>query len=171
MPRLLLLRHAKSSKDISNIMDFNRPLTKRGLKDAGNIGKYIAQKGLYPQRILCSSAQRTRETYAAILPFLPENHDVRFTKSLFEADSREVVSAIHQFGEMAETLLIIGHNPTIEMLAKILAPRGHPTALNEMKQKFPSGALAIIDFNDAHWKSIIPGMGWLAGFTPPRELG
>ena len=170
MPRLLLLRHAKSSWDDASLDDFSRPLNKRGVKDCKKIGSYIARKGLYPQIVLCSTAQRARETYAGILPFLPEAQEVYFTKKLYEAEAQDIFALIKQLGQTSETLLIVGHNPAIEVLSSVLARKGQQSALEELSHKYPTAALAIIDFDVANWEAIVPGTGWLAAFITPKAL-
>lgn len=165
------MRHAKSSWDQEGIDDFFRPLNKRGQKAALEMGHYLAQKGLYPQRVLCSSAQRTRETFAHVLPQLPETMDVRFSRTLYEADVPDLITGIRAFGQNDQTLLVVGHNPTIQEGALLLAGRGSEQARKDMSEKFPSAGLAIIDFEGLNWANIVPRSGWLAGFITPRQLG
>ena len=164
MPRLLLLRHAHAEAADADISDFFRPLSRKGLGDAEKIADYIAQNGLYPQKILCSSARRTRETLSAILPLLPEDCDIRMTKQLYEISGQGIMNAIHSFGETAELLLIVGHNPALSEIARVLAMRGNEQSLQRMQVGLPSGGLVVIDFEDPNWQTIIPGSGWVAGF-------
>lgn len=163
MPRLLLLRHAQAEMGDGNISDFFRPLSRNGLKDAEKCADYIAENGLYPQQIICSSARRTRETLSALLPLLPEECDIRLSRHLYEATGHDIISLIHQCQD-AEILMLIGHNPAISQAARVLAMRGQDQALKHIQAGFSECNLAIIDFDVPTWDSLIPGNGWAAAF-------
>jgi phosphohistidine phosphatase len=165
MPRLLLLRHAKSSWAEPGMPDRERPLAPRGRRAAERMAARIADPDLLPDRILCSPARRTRETLAALLPLLGEI-DVALANDLYEpeGDYRSVIAA-HRNG--ADRLLVIGHNPSIQTTALALVGK---RASPDLTAKFPTAALAVIDFDAKGWTSLKAGSGHLAAFIRPRDL-
>ena len=170
MLRLFLLRHAKSSWDSGAATDFDRPLNGRGRGAAPLIGTFMAEQGLVPQRILCSAAQRTRETLALVLPHFAADMTVSVTRRLYGADASGYLDAIRAFGEAAPAVMVIGHNPATEDLAMILSGTGNEAAMDAIRVKYPTAALAVIEFDTARWADIGPGAGRLAAFVPPRAL-
>ena len=122
MPRLLLLRHAKSSWDDHRLADINRPLAPRGHRAAQLIAEAIEERGFRPDRILCSPALRTRETLAALVAHLGEEDiEIEITHALYEPHSGDYRGVIAEQGDAAGTLLVIGHNPAIQATAVQLA--------------------------------------------------
>lgn len=170
MLRLLLLRHAKSQWEQPGLADIDRPLNGRGRKAADLMGRFMAREGLLAPRVLCSAAQRTRETMAALLPHLPGDADICVSRRLYEADGARYLEAIREFGATAPSVMLIGHNPAIEDVAHLLAPIGDAVALAEMQVKYPTCGLAVIDFDAPRWSETGPGGGVLAAFHTPRSV-
>jgi phosphohistidine phosphatase len=170
MPRLLLLRHAKSSWGDAGVADIDRPLSPRGRRAAAALAKAIAAAGLLPDRVLCSPAQRTRETLAALMPHLPAKAAVAITPELYEPTAGDYRSTIAEHGEDAEALMVIGHNPAIQATALILIGAGDAHMSNDVARKFPTGALAVIAFPSADWSRIAPHSGRIEAFIKPREI-
>ncbi len=170
MPRLLLLRHAKSSWGDPGIADIERPLAPRGRRNAAAMAKAIDAEGLTPDRIICSPARRTRETLAALLPYLPGEGRVTIEPKLYESTAGDYLAAIGRSGGDARTLMVIGHNPTIHDTARWLVSDGEPGLAADLAAKYPTGALAVIDFEQVSWSQLQPGSGHLAAFTKPRDL-
>jgi phosphohistidine phosphatase len=169
MPRLLLLRHAKSSRDDPALADFDRPLAPRGRRAAGMVGEHIARHQMAPDRILCSSSRRTRETLAGLLPWLGGECDIRLTRVLYEP--RETYAgSIASLGLTARTLLLIGHNPAMQETAGALIGSGNQALAAEIAARFPTAGLAVIDFDIASWRDLRPGTGRIVAFFRPRDL-
>ena len=141
---LLLLRHAKSSWDDPTLSDFERPLAPRGMKAAPRMGRYLREHDLLPDIVLCSAAMRTRQTWALVSAELRSEAEVRFQRSLYLGDPAHLLMEIHVQLDSADTLLLIGHNPGIETLARRLAGSGPPDDLDRMASKFPTAALAVL---------------------------
>jgi phosphohistidine phosphatase len=171
MPRLLLLRHAKSSWAIAGQPDFDRSLNSRGRAAAAAMGAFMAEHGLSPQRVVCSSAQRARETMALLLPHLADDMKVNFTRRLYEADTDGCLTAAREGGATANTAMLVGHNPALQELASLLAPIGDAVGLAEIHDKFPTAGLAVIDFDAARLSDIGPGAGRLIAFHTPKSIG
>ncbi|WP_417677436.1 SixA phosphatase family protein [Roseibium sp.] len=170
MLRLMLLRHAKSDWGASSLDDIDRPLNARGRAAAGTMAAYFAAQDLLPDLILCSSAQRTRETLAHLLPFLDGEYDIRVQADLYYQNEDTYMPILRKDGGSARNLLLIGHNPAIEETALSLVGSGPEEAIEDMGLKFPTGALAILDFEIDTWAKLKPENGHLDRFVKPRDL-
>ena len=148
--------------------DRDRPLTRRGRRDAALMGKAIAAEP--PDSILCSPAKRTRETLEEILPLLPNKPHVGFIDALYGAPG-DYLEAIADNGEDAKRLLVVGHNPAIHVTALLLAGSRETELREAMAAKFPTATLAVIAFKADTWSTIRPGAGKLASFIRPRDRG
>ena len=173
--RLLLLRHVKSDWSGSGETDdHERPLAPRGRKAAPLIAEYMREKGYEPKLVLCSTAKRTKETLKLILPAFERAPKVRYDRGLYLAEWPMLLAAVQKAPASASTLLLIGHNPGLEHLAIALALQPKTDAerarAQVMAQKFPTGALAVLDFEAKNWKGAKPGLGRLADFVRPKEL-
>lgn len=169
MLRLLLLRHAKSDWSHAGLSDFQRPLNERGRQAAPEVGAHMARHGLNPDRILCSSAQRTRETLSLVLPALQGEIDIRLTRGLYDASERDYLDTIRAAGG-GRTLLVIGHNPATQATALGLIGGGNPELKRSIASKYPTAALAVIDFDADRWTAVEPGSGRVVAFCLPRLL-
>ncbi|MER2606616.1 MAG: histidine phosphatase family protein [Siculibacillus sp.] len=170
MPRLLLLRHAKSTWDDEKRDDFDRPLAARGRSALPLMGRHMAAHGLMPQKVLCSSARRTRETLAGLLPFFADDLEARLTRDLYEAGEDRMIDQIRAHGALARTLLVVGHNPGLQETALALIGSGNPSFIEDIGRKFPTTGLAVIDFPAVKWVDVEPGTGRIVAFFRPREL-
>jgi phosphohistidine phosphatase len=170
MLRLLLLRHAKSSWSDPAQADFDRPLIGRGREAAPAMAKFMALNGLLPQRVVCSTAQRSRETLALMLPHISADMDVTLTRRLYEADGEGYLTAVRTAAGTANTLMLVGHNPAMEDLAMVLAPTGDDKALAQLREKFATCGLAVIEFDNPRWDSAGPGAGHLIAFHTPKSI-
>ena len=170
MPRLLLFRHAKSSWDDASLPDIARPLNARGRRAAPLIGQYLEEQRLFPDRILCSSSQRTRETLAAVLPFLRKPCEITVTETLYRDSEDSYLPLIKALGGEARTLMTIGHNPATQETAMDVVGSGAAADKIAMTQKFPTAALAVFDFEHGPWSEVEPASGRLAAFVRPRDL-
>lgn len=170
MRRLMLLRHAKSSWDDRALRDFDRPLNARGRAAAPVMAAWMSANGCVPDRVLCSTAQRTRETLAACVPLFAEPLKVALLEELYEAEAEEVADVIRAHGADGGGLLVIGHNPGIQECAAGLVGEGDDRLVGSLTSHFPTGALAVIDVEIDDWSALTPGSGRLVSFTRPRDL-
>lgn len=170
--RLLLLRHAKSDWG-KETEDHERPLSQRGKKTAPRMAAHMRAKGYEPAQVLCSSARRTRQTLELMLPKWRSKPKVRYERALYLADWPRLLSAVRN-GKAASPLLLLGHNPGIEQLAIALALQPKSAAerarAERMALKFPTAALAVLDFDAATWRTIKPGQGKLVDYVRPKDL-
>lgn len=174
MLTLSLLRHAKSSWSATGLADHDRPLAPRGVKAAPKIGEFIAGSGLTPDLILCSSAQRARETLAGLMTRLGAEGGVavRIDRAIYEADDEnDLLTVLAGLGAGGPaSVMLIGHNPAMQDLAIALAGRGAPDDRDALARKFPTAALAVLTFDSSDWSTIQPGDGLLTHFVRPKEL-
>ena len=167
--RLLLLRHAKSAWP-PEVPDRDRPLAPRGIKAAPLMAKYMAREKLIPDLALVSDSRRTRETWDLVGSKLPGGIDMRIVPELYEATPTDMVDVLRDSGAGNGTVLLLGHNPGLQELALMLTDGGDAQARAAMTDKFPTGALAVIDFSAADWRSIGIGSGRLERVVTPRSL-
>jgi len=167
---IYLLRHAKSSWDDAALPDFQRPLAPRGRKAAPRLGTYMAQHGLVPDRVLCSAARRAVETWQAVSEALGDQVEVQVREDLYHATPGSLLDAVRHLPPEVQSVLLIGHNPTFEDLALALAGSGEEEALEELDRKYPTGAMAILDFPVQDWNEVREGTGWLRAFVRPKDL-
>ena len=169
MKRLILMRHAKAMIGESGQADRDRALSPRGFRDVMAMANILAQHTPLPDRILCSSARRTRETLAALLPSLNANFDATVADALYDTTQTTYADIIKTFAGPGNVVLIIGHNPTIHATAANLVGSGPNDQLALLSAGFPTASLAIMDFRDSDWTQLQPGSGILMGFFSPRE--
>ncbi|MFI6506122.1 SixA phosphatase family protein [Streptosporangium sp. NPDC050855] len=141
---LVVLRHAKAAQP-PGVADRDRPLTESGERDARRIGAALADLGLRPDLVLCSPSARTRRTVALALP----DADVSFEPSVYEAYADELLALVRRSGTEARTLLLVGHNPGVQELVRMLAP-------GDGDGGFPPGAFAVVETDD-EWAGLDTG--------------
>ncbi|WP_027133891.1 SixA phosphatase family protein [Geminicoccus roseus] len=166
MVTILLLRHAKSRWDEGNLPDHERGLAPRGERAAPRVGHWAAMNGWLPDRVLCSTAARTVATARLFLAAAGIDPPVELRKEIYEARP-SVLLALIQAQPEGGRLMLVGHNPGFHELALQLAGKGADPRLDE---KFPTGALAAIEFDAPSFAEVRPGEGRLAAFALPREL-
>jgi len=145
MKTVLLMRHAKSSWKDEKLKDRERPLNKRGHRNAPQMGELLLEKELVPQVILCSSAVRARQTAEAVIEATRFDGDVRYNDSLYMAEADEYLKALYKLPDEVERVMIIGHNPGLESLLPLM------TGLIEA---LPTAAIAYLSVPIKSWKEL-----------------
>ena len=168
MPRLIVLRHAKAASP-ANVLDIDRPLAPRGRDASTLMGRYLSDEGLVPDLALVSPSHRTRETWHLVQPSLGDVM-VRFEPSIYAAPSPLLLTILQEITTPSQSVLLVGHNPGCEELVQALAGSGDADALERLRRKFPTAALAVIDFNGESWAELEPDTGRLERFVTPAEL-
>jgi phosphohistidine phosphatase len=169
MHQLLLLRHAKSSRDDANADDRDRPLTQRGRAAAATMRQAMQDLGLAPDLVLVSPARRTLQTLDALEPWddTPLREQI---EALYLATTAQLLGVLHDVPETVRSVLLIGHNPGMHDLAQALIAGAQPTgAARRLGTGYPTGALAEFAVAGS-WLSLGPGAGRLTRFITPREL-
>lgn len=168
---LLLLRHAKSSRDDPAVADIDRPLNDRGEKAAARMGEYIAREKLVPERVLCSPALRARQTWSFAAAHMPSPPTATMCPELYDfGDGTPLLSCLRARGGEARRVMIVSHNPSTHNLALRLVGSGHEGFRKRLSEKYPTGALAVLTFDANGWVEIADGTGKLERFIRPRDL-
>ena len=171
MRTLLLMRHAKSGWDDPTLDDHERPLNRRGTRDAPRMARYMAAAGLVPDVVLCSDAVRTRATMALLLAEWPGSApSVSYEAGLYLAEPAAIMEAVRGLAKSVRRCLVLAHNPGIHALALGLAGGGNRNVLSDVAARFPTSALAVIDLDTGDWKTIESGSGRLRAFVYPKVL-
>ena len=146
MKRLLIMRHAKSSWKDSELPDHERPLKKKGQKDAEHMGKLLKSKDLTPDLILTSSAARARETaeIVAEVSKAGKKHVV-VLDALYMAEPQTILDAIREHGGDHKAIMVVGHNPGLEAFLQIV---------NGAVESLPTAAVAYMSTSVDKWKHL-----------------
>lgn len=167
--RLYLLRHAKARR--GEIPDIERPLAGRGRKDARLVAGWMRKKGLRPELVLCSPARRTLETWEALCERLGAESKVRTLKSLYNASPATLLARIRAAPDPVTAVLVVGHNPGLENLARALAAKNsNSRALAALAKKLPAGALAVFEADVPNWRELAEGNATLVRLVRPKQL-
>ena len=165
--RLVLLRHAKS--DWPDVADHDRPLAKRGRRDAPLAGRWLGESGYVPDAVICSTARRARETWdlasAGLAATAPgASPVVRYEPRVYEATVLGLLMLVREFDAAWRTAAIVGHNPGLaELTAGLASPDSAP------QQAFPTAAVAVLGL-PGPWTEVAPGEARLLAFTVPGQL-
>ena len=146
MKTLLLVRHAKSNWEQPDVADHDRPLNHRGRRDAPDMGRRLAARGVAPDVILSSSAVRARTTaalLAAELGYDPER--IVGDERLYAASVDRVLEVIGELGDDVSCAMVVGHNPETAALVHRLSGDDH---------EMPTGAVAEFSFDVASWTDL-----------------
>lgn len=165
MKRLILTRHAKSAWDDPLTPDHDRPLNERGKAAAADLGQWLASRGYVPEKVLCSDAVRTQQTWAGIAPALPATPVLELKPALYHAGVDVMLAVLKN--AKADVVMMIGHNPGIaEFAGKLVAK----APLNTEFDRYPTGATLVVDFVADSWDQIAFGSGIVDDFVIPKEL-
>jgi phosphohistidine phosphatase len=170
MLTLTLLRHAKSSWSNPSLPDRERPLASRGTADAPLIGRAMSERGIDPELVLCSSARRTRDTLALVLPELKVEPRVVYEDAFYHASPAEMLRALHAVQPGTSRVMIVGHNPELQVFALDLIGSGSKHLRDRLREKYPTAGLAVITFASGLWSNIAVNTGTLTLFLGPRDL-
>jgi phosphohistidine phosphatase len=169
MKILTLLRHAKSDWDDPVQRDFDRPLNGRGRRAARTIGREMKRLALSFDAAFASPAVRVRETLAEVESAFgrisPE-----FDQRIYLASPDTLLEMVREAPEGASSLLLIGHNPGLELLALALAERSDTPLRDAVEIKYPTATLAELHLPVERWSDVSPGRARLARFIRPRDL-
>jgi phosphohistidine phosphatase len=171
MLSLMLLRHAKSSWADTGQADLDRPLNERGKRAAVAVGRYMASNGLVPQLVLCSPARRAGETWGLVAGELTDAPEVLVAAEIYNfGDGNALMECLRHKAGAAQSVLLVGHNPSIAGLAQSLIGAGSGKLRERLEEKYPTAALAVISFDFANWESLAAGSGTLLHFVRPRDI-
>lgn len=161
MKTLFVLRHAKSSWDNPNAADFDRMLNQRGLEAAPLMGRAMRENRFTPDLILSSPARRASQTAQLVKEAAQFAADLKYEERIYEASPLTLFNIVADAPEDCRNLLLVGHNPGLEGLIKVLT--GETCSM-------PTAALAEIILDIEKWSGLQPGCGRLENFLKPKAL-
>lgn len=162
MKTLLLMRHGKSSWKDEKLEDHERPLKKRGRKDAKIIAKVIQENELIPDLIISSSAVRARETADIVAENLSFGKQIIAIDNLYMGEPLDFINALKILNNKYASVMIVAHNPGLEAYLQII---------DGDIESVPTGALGQLVLALDDWKDIsLDTMGDLISLWKPKEL-
>ena len=163
---LAVLRHAKSDWPVG-IDDHQRPLARRGVRDAQAAGLWLSSTLGTPDEVLCSPALRTRQTWEQVAAAFEAPPEARVDDRIYEAVVPTLLGVLGELPRKIALVLLIGHNPGVQDLVLSLTGRGRSEARALAETKFPTCGLAVLEMR-ADWSEIAGGGATLTTFVVPR---
>ncbi|WP_329579576.1 histidine phosphatase family protein [Kitasatospora sp. NBC_01250] len=167
--RIIVLRHAKA--DWPEVTDHERPLADRGRHQAPAAGRWLADSGIDPDYVLCSTSLRTRETWKLAAHELPKRaRKTVFEDRIYDATVGEIIEVLQETPDAYADVLLVGHNPGVQNLTEVLA--GDASLGDELVQLrrggFPTAGIVVLTFEGA-WKDVEPGVATLVSYFAPAQ--
>ena len=156
MKKLYIVRHAQKEEEFIGMDDYDRELSPEGVKEAENMAKYFASKNLPVDLIVASPATRTKKTAEIFAKALNYNKTIMLNEVLYMAFVNELIETITYTYDTVDSMLIVGHNPSLTALAVTLVG---------FKEKFEEGAIMQIDFNCNSWIDVDKTNAKLISYT------
>jgi phosphohistidine phosphatase len=163
--RLLLMRHSKAEP--YGPTDRDRPLTRTGRRDAATVGRWLAEQGLVVDHALVSAAVRTIETCTEVRTTAGFTVEPDVRADLYVAEADDILAAITEVPPDVRSLLYVGHNPGVEVLAAALAGEGDRQALTTLVAGFPTSGVAVYEV-PVPWHELGEGAARLEHFYVGR---
>ncbi len=162
MKTLYLFRHAKSSWKETHLNDFERPLNKRGLRDAPLMGQILSQKSPKPALWLSSPAVRAWSTALIVAEQcnIPATL-IQKSMTLYEANTQTILRVIHTQADEEDSMVVFGHNPGLTELANQLCAHEF--------DNIPTSGMIGIQFNTPTWQAVGNMQGELLFFDYPKK--
>ena len=162
MKTLLILRHAKSSWKNPTLADHDRPLNKRGKRDAPRMGELLRDEGLVPDLILCSTAKRAQLTAEVVAEYCGYEGEVQLCREFYPGAPEDYIEALRAVSSDHDQVMVIGHNPGLEALL---------ADLTDEYERLPTAALALVTMPIEDWPQLTAYTeGKLANRWYPRQL-
>jgi phosphohistidine phosphatase len=161
MKTIYLVRHGKSKRGPEYETDVERPLAKRGKRDATRMGAYMAEHDLLPGLIVSSPAERARDTALRLAEAAHYQGEIRFEDALYFTTDQAYLDLAWGLDDALASVMFVGHNPATESVVEMLSGT---------YARMPTAAVACIQFEVETWREVQPGIGALAWVERPKEL-
>jgi len=162
MKQLLIFRHAKSSWKDTSLVDYNRPLNKRGKHDAPMMGEFARSKGLLPDLILSSPAIRAKQTVELFTDGGGYGGEIQYIERLYQGDPQDYINVLKKIPESYSRVMVVGHNPGLEELLWQFA---------DENERLSTASLALINLPIKMWKDLDANTeGELVHVWRPKEI-
>ena len=162
MKTLYMVRHAKSSWDDMSLGDHDRPLNGRGKRNAPEMGMRLKERGVSPDLLISSSANRAHSTAKMISNEIGySKSDIELTRELYHADEEDIILFVQKQKDSANSLMIFGHNPGFTDCVNLLCGSGY--------YNIPTCGIAAMTFDTDSWKEVNSGRGTLEFYDYPKK--
>ena len=170
MRRLFLIRHAKAQPSIGR-SDYARTLTDRGRADARLVAAALAGRRVLPDVLVHSGAARAKETAEIFARAWPRGVELHEDPALYDATENTLFAHARALSNAHGRIGLVGHNPGLGELAVALTGSGAQPQLRHLAAKYPTGAVAVLDFSVRRWEDVERNSAMLALYLTPAELG
>lgn len=167
MRRLVLVRHAKSSWDDPSLADHDRPLAPRGERALVRMRAHVDELTLPALLVLCSTARRAVATLHGLEDAIPAGAIIEHDRAIYTADDRALLARVRTVPESFESVMVVGHNPTLQDLAIAVVGSGDVDDRRRLETKLPTGAIVSVSLPGG-WTDFAPGIGALDSLFTPR---
>jgi phosphohistidine phosphatase len=169
MRRLFLVRHAKAEPSIGRD-DYARKLTERGRTDARRVAKALAARHFLPDVLIHSGAARAKETAEIFAAEWRRKVALEEDTHLYDASVTTLLDGTRALVHAHRRVALVGHNPGLGELATALAGSGAEPEVQRLAAKYPTGAVAVLDFSIQRWEEVERKSGMLVLYLTPAEL-
>lgn len=162
MKKLILIRHAKSSWENPDWTDYERPINKRGLRDAPFMAELLNKKNIKPDLMLCSTAKRAKETaYFFINTLEVPLEKIQYELGIYEMGTKFIINLLSKLDDSIDQVILIGHNPDITSMATYFS--------GEFFDNIPTCGIVSIIFEFDEWEKITSNNGVLDFYEFPKN--
>lgn len=158
---MYLIRHAKSSWDYPHLSDFDRPLNKRGEKDAPLMGNVLVKENVDPDLIISSPAKRAITTAKVIASSIGYQLEIEENRNIYGADTQLMLNLVNGVSQEVNTLMLFGHNPTFTYFAEMLSGADIGN--------LPTTGVVGIEFDFDNWELVSSGTGTCFYYDYPKK--
>lgn len=166
--QLLIMRHAKSAWDTDASSDFDRPLAKRGERDAPRMGALIKEQGLVPDHLISSPAERAKQTIVSVCKAMGlKKKSINWDSRIYGAGTETLLDVLSEVPQTAQTVMVVGHNPGLEYLfAHLAGDLGHDDFNAGMVKTATVVHLGMPD----DWRDLPEGCAKVIAVMNPRDI-
>jgi phosphohistidine phosphatase len=169
MRRLFLVRHAKAELSVGR-EDYTRKLTERGRVDARRVAKALAARRFLPDVLIHSGAARAKQTAEIFAAEWRSKVELEEDARLYDASLTTLLDRSRALADAHKRVGLVGHNPGLGELATALTGSGAEPEVRRLSAKYPTGAVAVLDFAIRRWEEVEPNSAMLALYLTPAEL-
>jgi phosphohistidine phosphatase len=169
MRRLFLVRHAKAELATGRV-DYERKLTGRGRDDAKRVARALAARRILPDVLIHSGAARAKETAEIFAEAWQGKIALEQDAALYDASLATLLERTRALTDEHKHVGLVAHNPGLGELATALSGSGARPELHRLAAKYPTGAVAVLDFSVSRWEEIECSSGMLALYLTPSDL-
>jgi phosphohistidine phosphatase len=169
MRRLFLVRHAKAELSVGRD-DYARKLTERGRTDARRVAKALAARHFLPDVLIHSGAARAKQTAEILASEWRSKVELQEEVGLYDASLTTLLDRTRGLHHEHKRVGLVGHNPGFGELATALTGSGAEPERRRLAAKYPTGAVAVLDFSIQRWAEVERNAGMLALYLTPAEL-